>query len=166
MDLFDINSSLVQAMVSQQKSVTSHYLKVVRGEQIYPYWGGGGKMAAVLLPVAILDDPFLFPVRSLLREVTSSNKQYQSNSLTHIYNTRSHSVTNRCNSYNAGGWLHRRLSSCLCLLTSGLFLWQVPDNKVHRANMGPSGADRPRWPHELCYLGYYLNQHSLSWMVE
>ena len=36
------------------------------GEQMAPHWGGGGKMAAVPLPAAILDDPI-----SVSRGVTS-----------------------------------------------------------------------------------------------
>ena len=37
-----------------------------------------------------------------------------------------------------------------------IILWNFPDNKVHGANMGPTG---PRWapcgPREPCYLGYF-----------
>ena len=41
-------------------------LRVVLGEQMAPHWGGGGKMATVPLPAAILDDPI-----SVFRGVTS-----------------------------------------------------------------------------------------------
>ena len=33
----------------------------------------------------------------------------------------------------------------------------VPDSKVHGANMGPTGPRwAPYWPHEPCYLGWYI----------
>ena len=44
----------------------SYVPSVVWGEQMAPHWGGGGKMAAVPLPAAILDDPI-----SVSRGVTS-----------------------------------------------------------------------------------------------
>ena len=45
----------------------------------------------------------------------------------------------------------------------------VPDSKVHGANVGQSGADRtqvgPCWPNELCYLGsFYFIQISLKFV--
>ena len=39
-----------------------------------------------------------------------------------------------------------------------LILWdKLPDSKVHGTNMGPIwGRHDPGWPHELCYLGMYI----------
>ena len=57
-----INTFITYSGVTYISDLTA----VVLGEQMAPHWGGGGKMAAVPLPAAILDDPI-----SVSRGVTS-----------------------------------------------------------------------------------------------